>query len=43
MVGKNMRWLIDWLNKKALKNASSVDLSIGKVFLKPLNNGMDNR
>ncbi len=38
-----MRWLIDWLNKKALKNASSVDLSIGKVFLKPLTNGMDNR
>lgn len=38
-----MKFLINWLNKKALKNASSIDLSIGKVFFKPLNNGIVNK
>jgi len=38
-----MKFIIDWLNKKALKNASSVELSIGKVFLKPLTNGIVNK
>jgi len=37
-----MRFIIDWLNKKALKNALSVELSIGRVFLKPLTNGIVN-
>jgi len=38
-----VKWLINWLNKKALKNIHSVQLSTGLVYLNPLNNGMVNR
>jgi len=35
-------WLINWLNKGTLKNASKVELSIGIVYLRPLTNGILN-
>ena len=35
--------IIKWLNKEALKQGTAVELSVGKVYLKPLTIGMVNR
>ena len=43
MVDCSMKWLINLLNKKALKNYKAVNLSIGTIYLKPLTNGMVNK
>ena len=35
--------LIKWLNQNAINNYTSVELSVGKIYLKPLTNGIVNK